>query len=201
MKQEGIIADPNNQIKIVLWEDQVDSITKGKTYLFKNIRVKENNNKERYVNPTKSVAEAEYTIQEVQPFEEKIVVEKVPETTLVETGNIIGTSDLTKFKSCLVCGNKVIPKNTKIGNCQKCKMTVKIQSCNDEWQLKRVLLTNNDLTRRLSVYNAQMSQLLSMCGLERDCTEDDVTEGLLSLDAVTVEYDCVPYRVQNIALC
>ena len=46
-----------------------------------------------------------------------------------------------------------------------------------------------------------MSQLLSMCGLERDCTEDDVTEGLLSLDAVTVEYDCVSYRVQNIALC
>ena len=71
LKQEGIIADPNDQIKIVLWEDQVDSITEGKTYLFKNIIVKENNNKERYVNPPKSVAELNTPYKRSSPLKRK----------------------------------------------------------------------------------------------------------------------------------
>ena len=71
LKQEGIIADPNDQIKIVLWEDQMDSITEGKTYLFKNIIVKENNNKERYVNPPKSVAELNTPYKRSSPLKRK----------------------------------------------------------------------------------------------------------------------------------
>ena len=49
----------------------MDSITEGKTYLFKNIIVKENNNKERYVNPPKSVAELNTPYKRSSPLKRK----------------------------------------------------------------------------------------------------------------------------------
>ena len=53
-KQEGILLDPSGQMKILLWEDQVNSIKTGQTYIFKNLRVKDNQYKESYLNPPKS---------------------------------------------------------------------------------------------------------------------------------------------------
>ena len=54
LKQDGTLVDPTGQINIVLWQDQVDSITAGKTYLFKHIKVKDNQFGERYINPPRN---------------------------------------------------------------------------------------------------------------------------------------------------
>ena len=49
--QDGTIIDPTGQINIALRQDQVDSISEGKTYVFKHIKRKDNQFGERYINP------------------------------------------------------------------------------------------------------------------------------------------------------
>ncbi|CAB4018425.1 Hypothetical predicted protein [Paramuricea clavata] len=125
-KQERILLDPSGQMKILLWQDQVNSIKEGETYIFKNLRVKDNQYKERYVNPPKDCNN--YSVTVAESYQEKLPeAEVIPETLIVAQGNICGVSNIAKSKSCLLCGNRVIPKNDKITNCTKCRVTVKLQ--------------------------------------------------------------------------
>ncbi|XP_033107225.1 uncharacterized protein LOC117109093 [Anneissia japonica] len=190
-KQEGILLDPTGQIKILLWEDQVDSVKDGETYIFKNIRVKDNQFKERYLNPPKNINE--YSCTSTCEYEEKLPeAEVIPDTIVEATGNICGIANLSKSKICLVCGTNIIPKNNQNGNCPKCKMIVRIKSCNDDWHLKIIFVTNQKKTLRLSVFNSEFNLLLSLCNLQRSCTEDEITEALLNLDDdLQIEYDAV----------
>ena len=56
LNRQDVLVDPSGQVEIVLWQDQVDSLSEGETYVFKNLRVKDSQYKERYVNPPKVVA-------------------------------------------------------------------------------------------------------------------------------------------------
>lgn len=42
IKQDGTLVEPTGQINVVLWQDQVDSIQEGQTYIFKHIKEKDN---------------------------------------------------------------------------------------------------------------------------------------------------------------
>ena len=52
-KQEVVLADPTNWIKLVLWQNNVSTLTAGTTYSLSNLRVKKFNN-ERYLNTAKA---------------------------------------------------------------------------------------------------------------------------------------------------
>eukprot|EP00794_Sanderia_malayensis_P008351 gene8351-9253_t len=53
-KQEGLIIDQTGSIKIVFWESDAGVVREGKTYVFKNLRLKKNKHSgESYVNPAK----------------------------------------------------------------------------------------------------------------------------------------------------
>ena len=44
--RNATIVDPSGSINLTLWEDHCESVTEGETYIFKNIRIKENLNNE-----------------------------------------------------------------------------------------------------------------------------------------------------------
>jgi hypothetical protein len=196
-KQEGILLDPSGQMKILLWQDQVNSIKEGETYIFKNLRVKDNQYKERYVNPPKDCNN--YSVTVAESYQEQLPeAEVIPETLVVAQGNICGVSNIAKSKSCLLCGNRVIPKNDKIANCTKCRVTVKLQSCLHDWQLKIHVLTSQNKTVRLSVFNSEIGLLFSLCDLDPTCTEDDLLESLLQLSDVQIQYDSITNKLVDI---
>ena len=196
-KQEGILLDPSGQMKILLWEDQVNSIETGETYIFKNLRVKDNQYKERYLNPPKGGNNYSTTVAE--SYQEQLPeAEVIPDTLLVAQGTICGVSNISKFKSCLICGNRVTVKNNKLANCTKCRMTVKLESCIHEWQLKIHVLTNENKTVRLSVFNSEIGQLFSLCNLDAECTEDQLLENLLQLSDVEIQYDSITNKLVDI---
>ena len=140
------------------------------------MQVKDNQYKEHYLNPPKNGDE--YSCTTTESYEEQLPeAEIIPDTLIEAQGNICRvTSNVAKTKSCLVCqGTKVIPKNEKIANCPKCRITVKLQSCINDWQLKIIFVTSQKTTLRLSVFNSEISLLLSLCHLDTTCTEDDIS--------------------------
>ena len=53
-KQEGLLIDPTGSIKVILWQLDVDQVEEGKTYFFRNLRLKKNKlSGDLFVNPAK----------------------------------------------------------------------------------------------------------------------------------------------------
>ncbi len=105
-KREGFLIDPHGTIKIVLWEDEVNSIEEGKTYLFKNIRLKKNRiSGDIYVNPRKGCATFlstdEFADDSLRPPKD------VPERLLTTyiTGEIIRVNKCSLSICCFKCSN------------------------------------------------------------------------------------------------
>ena len=161
------------------------------------MRVKDNQYKERYLNPPKSCNN--YSVTVAESYQEQLSeAEVVPDTLVVTQGNICGVSNISKSKSCLVCGNRVILKNDKLANCTKCRMTVKLESCILDWQLKIHVLTSESKTVRLSVFNSEIGLLFSLCSLDAKRTEDELFESLLQLPDVQIQYDSISNKLVDI---
>lgn len=102
-KQEAVLADPFGSIKIILWEGFVDTIETGKTYLFKDIRLKKDNyNNVIYVNTAMTGTQ----ITEETPFDQPLAGESddiqltILSTTEI-TAHIIAT--INCHRTCSSC--------------------------------------------------------------------------------------------------
>ena len=100
-KQEVVLADPTNWIKLVLWQNNVNTLTKGTTYSLSNLRVKKFNN-ERYLNTAKA---EEFKFEESEDFWEPLVQPDQPlyqEFTIPDC-QVIGVVEATKTLCCVSC--------------------------------------------------------------------------------------------------
>ena len=59
------VRDPTTSIKLILWQDNADTLTLDKTCEFKNLRLKLSKN-EKYLNAAKG---EEFVLTEITPFE------------------------------------------------------------------------------------------------------------------------------------
>ena len=64
-KQEAIISDTTGYIKVVLWENNVNTLEVNTAYNLKNLRVKSSNN-EKYLNTPKG---EDFVSTETTPFD------------------------------------------------------------------------------------------------------------------------------------
>lgn len=112
-----------------------ESIQEGQTYLFKHIKVKDNQNGERYVNPTKNSSTYSATVS--QQHEEPLPDAKVLPDTIMQTDAIICA---TIFKACFACNARIIEKNGQ-ASCTKCRMSVKLQLCKSQCFMKVLFMT------------------------------------------------------------
>jgi hypothetical protein len=185
-KQEGILVDPTGQLKIVLWENQVDSLQEGQTYIFTNIRVKEDYFKERYVNPPKDISD--YSATATDDYQDQLhEIEVVPDTLHQVTGNICGITNIQKAMSCSVCGSNVAFKNERFGNCPKCKMmTVRLDVCKNNWIFKIMFVpSSNGTPLRLSVASHEADMLLALSP-PNACSDEEIMTAVLTLDTISI---------------
>ena len=115
-KQEAVLLDPFGCVKVVLWERFVDKITRGKTYLFKNLSLKKDHyNNEIYVNTTVSGSE----ILEGSPFQLPLAVDSTAQLNVFSqtevAAEIIGISSLISHYTCKACNRPLEEK----GNVRK----------------------------------------------------------------------------------
>ncbi|CAB3984223.1 Hypothetical predicted protein, partial [Paramuricea clavata] len=88
-KQDVTIRDTTSYIRLVLWEQYVDTLKAGTTYMFKNLRLKVTN-RDRYLNTAKTET---FLFDETTPFEQALVeVDKghLVMTTSDVSGKIVG---------------------------------------------------------------------------------------------------------------
>jgi hypothetical protein len=70
VKQELVIVDPTVSVKVILWEQFVDTLKEDQTCVFKNLRLKRENNGSMYLNTPKS---DQFSFEECEEFVETVV--------------------------------------------------------------------------------------------------------------------------------
>ncbi|RMX45678.1 hypothetical protein pdam_00023853 [Pocillopora damicornis] len=103
IKQDGTLVEPTGQINVVLWQNQVDSIQEGQTYIFKHIKEKDNpydtSNYSATVTP-----EHEDALPEVN-----VLPNMINQIDAV----ICEVEKMSFFKACFSCNSKIIEKMAK----------------------------------------------------------------------------------------
>ena len=192
-KQEAQLVDKTACIRLILWEDLVSVLQEEKTYLMKNVRLKENRG-EKYVNTAKG---EKFLYEETVPYDEVVQVNdyECPKEAEV-SGIIVGLRNVTKYYSCFSCNKKVIVDATgKHGICssKSCNRAQKLSSCNDQWFIKIVIQPEDrkDKTVILSVFHEGVQKLTS---LSEDISissvsEDELMRCILSIGKIKVSYE------------
>jgi hypothetical protein len=162
-KQEAVLVDPFGCVKIVLWENFVDSIECDQTYLFRNLRLKKDHySSEIYVNT------AMYGIRRYCPHFHLIYhLAEESATQLITVfsqtqipAEIIGISNLTNHYTCKAC-NKGLEEKGIFGKCTSCHLTQKLVNANRRWSAKLFIqVTNEAKTLHLTLISFYGSQVV-----------------------------------------
>ena len=158
-----------------LWEEWIDSIEDGKTYVFTNMRVREDSyTNEKYVNTAKSGCKIEMTT----PFTEALpdVAMSLSDIATKEvTISVVGVKALSNFFTCQSCSKKLEECGTKY-ICRPCNM--KQKPINTQWYCKLRVQDTSSRQFNLSVFHPQLIKLLqtqgkySLATLTKDQIED-----------------------------
>ena len=116
-KVECMVADCTNSIKLILWEDTIDKVSAGKSYLLQNVTVHSFDNT-KFVNTNKTTV-----VQEADEITDANTnTPGLQENHL--TGQCVGI-EIKKNMSCLVCNHSLPDDLTQEETivCPLCKVT------------------------------------------------------------------------------
>eukprot|EP00794_Sanderia_malayensis_P002084 gene2084-2362_t len=198
-KRDGLLVDPFGNIKIVFWEDDINAVEEGKTYVFKNLRVKKNKMRsDMYVNPAKGCC----TITPAVEFEEDL---QYPQTlpqemiTATVTGEIIGIQKCVLNFCCFKC-SKVIPdcSGSTLVQCKHCHMKQKTKNCNKQWYMNAVV-GDEDKKVSLNFYHDIVITLLGIVKPDADVhDEEEASDLFFSMSSITCLYNESTRAVQSV---
>ena len=202
-KQELVVRDTSGSIKLILWQEYVESLQESKTYRLQNVRVKISKD-ETYINTAKS---EQFVVEEVEAFDgdlPPVDADMVGMATSKVHGKIVGVLNISKTLACISCFKKVTSKNEKIGNCESCKVMQFLKACPRQWFL-RVLVQTTDADKkkiRLNMFTGCVQRLSELLGLQADInnlSEDELMLQILeSQKLLFVHYDVSQNKIINI---
>ena len=152
-KQEGYINDPSGYIKIVFWGKHTDKQEEVQTYIFNEIRLRENYG-QKYLNTPKR--DDECTVDITEPFQE--MLSKVEEVSTTEdiTVLILGINNVSKNSTCASCQKKVTVIG-KVASCNSCKMSQRKSLCPVHWS-SNFLIRNRIILKRSSALTSSSNK-------------------------------------------
>lgn len=119
MKADCIIADNTESIKLVLWQDLINKVECGKTYLFQDLKVRVFDDA-KYLNTNESTVNklSEQEIQEINLTSDEL------KDNLIE-GQCVGVH-FRKEKACVLCNNTLEKKDDgeEMVTCNSCNSTM-----------------------------------------------------------------------------
>ncbi|XP_015779239.1 PREDICTED: uncharacterized protein LOC107357102 [Acropora digitifera] len=206
-KQEILKRDTTSSIKVILWESYAETLTLNSTYLLKNLKVKISRN-ERYLNTAKDVP---FQFTETSPFTQQLVDVNAELASMVAStinGKIIGFLQINNSIGCISCKKKVIPNpdNQDLGKCEDCNLMQIVSSCTTQWFM-RILVqssTNPSEHRRLTLFNKQVEELVTLMNLNLDLnsvTETDISLAILKKNKpIKITFDSHSNKIQTITM-
>ena len=164
--QEVLVGDSSGVTRCSLWEQDMDSLSVGSSYLLKNFEVHEFASK-KYITKARHGCE-------IIPIEDiGDVADKPSEVQDEEIKNaqIVGVPQLTKYKSCLRCKARVEPSDPPFGRCSKedCQMYQRYDICKIQLSVKLLFFVNNEQLT-LSAFGQTLLDIANTTNM------DDITE-------------------------
>eukprot|EP00794_Sanderia_malayensis_P002190 gene2190-2493_t len=199
-KQEALLIDPHGTVKIILWEDDIDTIEDGGTYMFKNLRVKKNKlTGEIYVNPAKAFSK----ISRAEEFPPDTL--KPPQslpselTTLSVNGEIVGVQKCSLNFCCLKCNKPLQQCKQKLLTCSHCNLKQKAAKCKKSWYVN-ALFNDGEKNLTLNFYHEMVMKVLQMIVPDKQDTEDEsfVSDSFFELSSVRCTFNDRTRAVESI---
>ena len=135
-KQDVHIGDSTAYEKIVLFENDIDTLEKGKTYKFENVMVNEFQ-KEKY----RQIPRTGSKLTEIENLEVVVVEDAVPDTPTIPSAEVVGVLSMNTFISCINCKSKITKTSDTMGQCTKCSMKQSLRHSTKQLRAKIVLTT------------------------------------------------------------
>lgn len=166
-KVDAYVADQTENIKIVLWEDAINKVNVGKTYHFKNLRV-------RIFDDAKFLNTNELTIIEQ--------IEDMPDVNFntpkmqdkILTGRIISAL-IKRSSSCIVCNASLKDINEEVEiTCNKCGMTTLVSACDTKVVAQLVVKTEDAKILKFTTFNDGIQSVLDLNHSNDSLNEIDI---------------------------
>ena len=130
------ISDMSGSIRLTLWTSLVNACVEGKTYQFKNVRVKEDT---RYgtlflgttMNDNTSIT----LIDDMENATTSEISDNPGPSVEIVTGEIVSVDRVTRFIQCFKCNQK-LQDNCQQPYCSRCQSHVKKSACNKSTVIK-----------------------------------------------------------------
>ena len=202
-KVTGYLVDLTGSIPITLWENFGESLEEGKTYIFKNLRVKTDYfTKEICVNTAKTGCTVNETDSFSEPLAELPILPSLGHTEKTSVIEIFGASSCVSYRTCRKC-NKKVNVEGKGATCQSCKLLQKESVTRVNWIVK--LSCEDKVSKEhieLSLFNEQVKQLFeNRSDIDLNvCKPIDIKLAVLDFDDITVTYNLKDKTVISLSL-
>lgn len=157
-KSDFLVADQNESIKLVLWENLIDEIHTGKSYHIKNVKVRIFDD-EKFLNSNEST---EYTeIENVEGI--NLDAPQIKENLLI--GQCVAVQ-LNSTSCCLVC-NKSFNLPTagqEVVTCSSCNNDMLVEMLKAKLVGQVTIKTNDHKLMKFTCFNDGLQSLLNVCG-------------------------------------
>ena len=140
--QEVLVGDSSDVTKCSLWEQDIDTLSVGSSYLLKNFEVHEFASK-KFITKAKhgcEIVPVPDIIGDIANRPSEIEDEEIKDA------QIVGIPQLTKYKSCLRCKARVEPADSPFGRCSKddCQMYQRYDICKMQLSVKLLFIVNGE---------------------------------------------------------
>ncbi|XP_067029627.1 uncharacterized protein [Acropora muricata] len=174
MKTECGIADHTNTIALTLWEDLIDVVDCGKTYKFKNVKI-------RSFNDIKYLTTNEGTTIHQDIYDINMDFEDISLSLNISEGKCI-SAKLKRELFCIACNAciKGIASDGMI-TCQNCQMTTLEENCSHKLVAQLLILTAKGKVQSYTCFNDALQSFLASnnTNLTIDTTDLDELKKLL----------------------
>ena len=196
-KQDVIVSDSTNSVKLILYGNDVSTLTEGKSYLIKNVRF--NRFKDTvYLNTTMA---CEFSYEEIDKIDHMNDSSASTEATIL--CKIVGVASVNLYTCCINCNKKMQPNDEeevlpflKCGECNSCMLK---SSCNVILNLSIVVsdvAQNDNVT--IFFANDEAYQLKSIIGFTCS-SENELVKSLLSFANIfQVTFDITSKKVVSV---
>jgi Zn finger protein HypA/HybF involved in hydrogenase expression len=179
--QDVVIADETGRIKLNLWEDMIDKVIEGKTYLFKNVSTRNFNN---LPSLTTTMATSVQIVDDIESTSDLVVMTN----TKITHGQIQQVQCLQKFK-CGACKKslELTEEDTKRVKCPYCHLKSNISTLQQTFTYRINLEddSSHNLFRLVCFQSTMISFLKEQNKEELLQNLDQLEDFLLDISSVT----------------
>ena len=200
-KQEMVIGDPTACVKLILWEESVDVLKEGVTYLLRNLRLRRETGGSIYLNTPKS---GQFSSAEVNSFSDSVVEDMQMFSTTEMSASIIGVESISNYQPCMKCGRKTAQLQGTALKCQNCNMVQKAVASKKQWFIRCLFAQSgkDGETISLAIFHENMKCLVDMMTPPlslSSVTTDELTIELLSMPEMKITYDSISKKLISVS--